>query len=178
MSDHKAVGTQAPATSFAEIIYTRRMDRDGGSAVSLADKIEQVARTTALVVRVFSAPDAPIKSVYADRGASPRRRRSSRSASFARRRSRLPGEITFGESLSPLWDAHGDQEVSVGKKKAPDPRHSDRMRHGDNDGHGEDEDRPLTMAGSSRYLLPPARFEGIQCDLPLCGCTPIVCGCS
>jgi hypothetical protein len=46
------------------------------------------------------------------------------------RGSRQQGEIRLGEFLSPPEQVHGDKEVSIGKKRAPEFRHRDRIRHG------------------------------------------------
>jgi hypothetical protein len=55
----------------------------GGSGIGQACK---VARTTAFVVRVFSASCEAIKFVCPDRAACSRRRRSNRSVRFVRQR--------------------------------------------------------------------------------------------
>ena len=62
--------------------------------------------------------------------------------------SRQQGEIRLGESLSPPEQAHGDKEI--GKKRTPEFRHRDRIRHGYDDSYGRDADRKI---GGPRYLL-------------------------
>jgi len=67
--------------------------------------------------------------------------------------SRQQGEVRRGEFLSPAEQAHGDKGISIGKKRTPEFRHRDRIRHGGDDGHGKDADRET---GGPRYLLPLA----------------------
>jgi hypothetical protein len=45
---------------------------------------------------------------------------------------------------------HDDKEISIGKKRMPEVRHRDRIRHGGDDGYGRDADRKI---GGPRYLL-------------------------
>jgi hypothetical protein len=74
--------------------------------------------------------------------------------------SRQQGKIRLGEFLSPPEQAHDDKEVSIGKKRTPDFRHRDRIRHGGDDGHGKDADRKIgpspegygPQGGGPRYL--------------------------
>jgi hypothetical protein len=61
---------------------------------------------------------------------------------------RQPGEIRPGEFLSPPEQAHGDKEI--GKKRTPEFRRRDRVRHGGDNRYGEDADRKI---GAPRYLL-------------------------
>jgi len=58
------------------------------------------------------------------------------------------GEIRRGEFLSPPEQAHDDKEVSFGKKRTPEFRHRDRIRHGGDNGYGKDADR---KTGGPRY---------------------------
>ena len=64
--------------------------------------------------------------------------------------SRQRGEIRVGEFLSPPEQVHGDKEVSIGKKRTPEFRHRDRIRHGGDNSYGKDADRKI---GGPRYLL-------------------------
>jgi hypothetical protein len=64
--------------------------------------------------------------------------------------SRKQGEISLGEFASPPEQAHDDKEISIEKKRAPEFRHRDRIRHGGDDSYGKDADRKI---GSPRYLL-------------------------
>jgi len=63
--------------------------------------------------------------------------------------SRPQGEIRLGEFLSPPEQAHGDKEI--GKKRTPEFRHRDRIRHGGDDGWGQETDR---KTGGPCSLLP------------------------
>jgi hypothetical protein len=69
---------------------------------------------------------------------------------------RQPGEIRLGESLSPPEQAHNDKEISIGKKRTPEFRHGDRIRHGGDHSYGKDADRKI---GGLRYLLSPKISE-------------------
>jgi len=64
--------------------------------------------------------------------------------------SRQQGEIRLGEFLSPREQAHDDKEISIGKKRTPEFRHRDRIRHGGDNNYGKDADRKI---GGPRYLL-------------------------
>jgi hypothetical protein len=68
--------------------------------------------------------------------------------------SRQQGEIRLGEFLSPPEQAHDDKEISIGKKRTPEFRHRDRIRHGGDDSYGKDADRET---GGPRY----ARFNEV-----------------
>ena len=70
--------------------------------------------------------------------------------------SRQQGEIRLGEFLSPPEQAHDDKEISIGKKRTPEFRHRDRIRHGGDNNYGKDADRKI---GGPRYLLPPVSRE-------------------
>jgi hypothetical protein len=48
--------------------------------------------------------------------------------------SRQQREVRLGELLAPPEQAHGDKEISIGKKRTPEFRHRDRIRHRGNDG--------------------------------------------
>jgi hypothetical protein len=61
--------------------------------------------------------------------------------------------------LPPPEPAHGDRETSIIKKRTPEFRHRDRIRHGDNDGCGKDADPPLTMAGGPRLPTQYSNFN-------------------
>jgi hypothetical protein len=50
--------------------------------------------------------------------------------------SRQQGEISLGEFLSPPVQAHDDKEISIGKKRTPEFRHRDRIRHGGDNSYG------------------------------------------
>jgi hypothetical protein len=56
---------------------------------------------------------------------------------------RQEGEIRLAEFLSLPEQAHDDNEIAVGKKRTPDFRHRDRIRHGGDDGYGKDADRKI-----------------------------------
>jgi hypothetical protein len=71
--------------------------------------------------------------------------------------SRQQGEVRLGEFLSPPEQAHGDKEISIGKKRTPEFRHRDRIRHGGDDSDGKDADR---KTGGPRYLLLISHFVG------------------
>jgi hypothetical protein len=47
---------------------------------------------------------------------------------------RLQRKVRPRELLSPPQEAHGDKEISAGKKRTPEFRHRDRVRHGEQDG--------------------------------------------
>ena len=64
--------------------------------------------------------------------------------------SRQQGEIRLGEFLSPPEQAHDDKEISIGKKRTPEFRHRDRIRHRGDNSYGKDADRKI---GGPRYLL-------------------------
>jgi hypothetical protein len=68
--------------------------------------------------------------------------------------SRQQGEIRLGEFLSPPEQPHDNKEISIGKKRTPEFRHRDRIRHGGDNSYGKDADR---KSGGPRYLLKPAR---------------------
>ena len=72
--------------------------------------------------------------------------------------SRQQGEVRLGEFLSPPEQAHGDKEISIGKKRTPEFRHRDRIRHGGDDSDGKDADRKCV---GPRYEL---RRGGERCD--------------
>jgi hypothetical protein len=63
---------------------------------------------------------------------------------------RAAGKIRLGEFPSPSEQAHDDKEISIGKKRTPEFRHRDRIRHGGDNGYGKDADR---KTGGPRYLL-------------------------
>jgi len=63
---------------------------------------------------------------------------------------RQQGEVRLGEFLSPPEQAHDDKEISMGKKRTPEFRHRDRIRHGSDHRYGKDADRKI---GGPRYLL-------------------------
>jgi len=64
--------------------------------------------------------------------------------------SHQPGEIRLGEFLSPAEQAHDDKERSIGKKRTPEFRHRDRIRHSGDHNYGKDADREI---GGPHYLL-------------------------
>jgi hypothetical protein len=71
--------------------------------------------------------------------------------------SRQQGEIRLGEFLSPPEQAHSDKEISIGKKRTPEFRHRDRIRHGGDNGYGKDADRktgvpPYTLQKLGDFL--------------------------
>jgi hypothetical protein len=66
--------------------------------------------------------------------------------------SRQQGEIRLGEFLSPPEQPHDDKEISIGKKKTPEPRtrwyraelrHRARIRHGGDNSYGKDAGRKI-----------------------------------
>ena len=63
---------------------------------------------------------------------------------------RQQGEVRLGEFLSPLEQAHGDEEVPIEKKRTPEFLHPDRVRHGGDVGQGKDAER---KSGGPRYSL-------------------------
>jgi hypothetical protein len=54
---------------------------------------------------------------------------------------RQQGKIRLAEFLSPPKQAHGNKEKSIGKKRAAQFRHGDKIRPGANGGYGKDADR-------------------------------------
>ena len=64
--------------------------------------------------------------------------------------SRPQGEVRRGEFLSPSEQTHDDKEILIGKKRTPEFRHRDRIRHGGDHSYGKDADRKIR---GPRYLL-------------------------
>ena len=79
--------------------------------------------------------------------------------------SRQQGEIRPGQFLSPPEQAHDDKEISIGKKRTPEFRHRDRIRHGGDDGHGQDAD---PSADGRSALLAPSRSHSRESGNPVC----------
>jgi len=48
-------------------------------------------------------------------------------------------------ALSPPQQAHGDKEISVGRKGTPEFPHRDRIQHGGDDGYGKDAARKTAV---------------------------------
>ena len=134
----------------------------GWPFLSQVDVSERVARTTAFVVRVFSS--SPVRyrihrrantvPVVGEKDPSGQAKRVQCPRSVEG--SRQQGEVRLGEFLSPPEQAHDDKES--GKKRTPEFRHRERIRHGGNNRYGEDADRKI---GGPRYLLSVTSSRGV-----------------
>jgi hypothetical protein len=65
-------------------------------------------------------------------------------------------EIGISELGSLFEQVHGDEEISVRKKRATEPRHSTRIGEAERDGQIRAAD---LKSGGPRYSLPPAGFD-------------------
>ena len=73
---------------------------------------------------------------------------------------RQQDEIRLGQLGAPLEQPHGDEEISVGKKWTPQPRHGGRIPNRGAEGHRKDADH---KGGGPRYLLKLIKDCGTAC---------------